>query len=588
MRVAVPLDLETEAWRSTDSEYRRFESGTEKVPYDVFAYLRRKHGDMMAAEEHIAKLSGYVDKYGVQDPFGGLAKQLLEILRANPAAADTPQMAATLKRAVELGDQYLSAPNNGGTKVAARELQGLAQEAITDAESTDFYGQNETLIRDYLTERSAAGDANTQWVDENVTPRLAALDNASAVAHFADTSALASLDRARKESEAELDGIAKDARRSAQDYNRRSDETWTRYSGAMGGLDSADRAAESRYISETDPLMSLLQARGYVGDVASQGARATADPEAVAAQKEGIGFLRDDLLSGDKDQREVMGEFKKLSDPQTTAKERLMYELTRRQFEAEDRGNREAQSAALAAKGLRSGAASIAANQAARSQLAQDRMLGELGMLASSQERADRNRAQWADQANQLRASGQAARGMYSDATSALRGQTFDEAHARGTSADDVAMSNQAEKGLAQRFQDEYAAQERDRVGKLAGERQQVSADTNKQIGDRYSDVYDANVDMLDSNYGREEDARGYEWDASTQGYDMDKDVSDTTMDVFDKYYDRTLSGIDAAGSVGQTRAGVRTQAMDDKERVLSMLLGNRSAGRGEKVVRNG
>lgn len=204
---------------------------------------------------------------------------------------------------------------------------------------------------------------------------------------------------------------------------------------------------------QSDPKDLQRQAESYqslrdIGqgqlDYQSKAALAYADPESRANQKIALNAIQQDLKGGGHDQREVMEKFKALSEPTVTAKERFLSELARREFESSDRGSRAAQSEALANRGLRSGGSQLAATQATRQQLSQDRLLKELGIQAQAVDRSMQALGGWGTSANALRQGDQNALGMQANLTTAMRGQSFDEAYKRGIGADNASANNQA------------------------------------------------------------------------------------------------------------------------------------------------
>lgn len=95
--------------------------------------------------------------------------------------------------------------------------------------------------------------------------------------------------------------------------------------------------------------------------------------------------------------------YKSRSGVEATAEERLLAEQARLKNENDFKGARDATIAALQQRGLNSGGQQIAAMYGQRQQTAQDRVLAELGLQASAQQRAERNTAGAAGVANQLR-----------------------------------------------------------------------------------------------------------------------------------------------------------------------------------------
>src|SRR5215510_14189893 len=179
------------------------------------------------------------------------------------------------------------------------------------------------------------------------------------------------------------DGIAKQAAAAAGKYNAQAQGLFDDMKKTYGELDASDREAAAKFMGETDPLMQQLKAGGWGDDV-------KADAGDLAAQKD------------------VRERYKELSDPNVTAKERLVAEMARRNFEAQDRGNREAVMQDLSQRGLNSGTLQIANNLAAQERLGQERTMAELGLQAGAVDRSMQGLAGYAGQANQLRSANDA------------------------------------------------------------------------------------------------------------------------------------------------------------------------------------
>lgn len=178
-------------------------------------------------------------------------------------------------------------------------------------------------------------------------------------------------------------------------------------------------------------------------DYHSQASDAFANPNDLKNQYRALSDIRDDLSTGSNEQRQVMEQYKSLSDPQVTAKERFLSELARREFESGDKSSRDAVSANLAARGMRSGGQQIAQQQAAHQQLSQDRLLKELGIQAQAVDRSMQALGGWGTAANSIRSGDQNSLNMQSGLTTAMRNASFDEEYKRGLGADAASANNQ-------------------------------------------------------------------------------------------------------------------------------------------------
>lgn len=209
-------------------------------------------------------------------------------------------------------------------------------------------------------------------------------------------------------------------------------------------LDKQDQNALADYLAKTDPYMAEIIAKGE-------------NPEDVQRQ-----------LQAYNTQKEAVDKYKSLSDPAVTAQERYMSELARRGFESADRSNRMAVSEQMANRGLRSGGQEIAANQSSQEQLAQDRLLKELGIQSQAVGRSMDALKGWSEGANQL-----------STAAGAIRSADASERH----------------------WQDNFKAQEATRVSNLASARKTASDTTTGNIGQRAHQGYQAQGETTTNQY---------------------------------------------------------------------------------------
>lgn len=387
------------------------------------------------------------------------------------------------------------------------ELQGPLKKRLDDtlgdqSKETELEGQGQDIVDRILGLAETTSAENKQFVDTQVTPELDALRTARQTALLGDQGAVNLLGEAGARKRGKYDQLAADTTKSAGRFNEMSGDLWDELKASFEGLDQSDREALGKYMGETDPLMKQLEARGWGSDIA-------ADPESLAAQ------------------RDVMERYKGLSTPEVTAQEKLIAEMARRNFEAQDRGNREAVMQNLAQRGLNSGTLQVANNLAAQERLGQDRTLAELGMQASAVGRSMQALEGYGGQANQLR-----------------------------TANDAISKFNKEGSQIAQRFQDQYAASEAARLAGLAGERQGATRETNKGIESRATTTQQEGQDMLTGNFGREEIGRGAERGAADVGYETDREYANAFGEVGARDFQRQTGVLGGATNVGQVRSG--------------------------------
>lgn len=229
------------------------------------------------------------------------------------------------------------------------------------------------------------------------------------------------------------------------------------FTAQLSQLNAEDRANYMNYLQETNPYMAQLIAQG-------------SDPELVGNQKD------------------VLQRYKELSTPQVTAQERLIAEMARQKFESNDRSSREAVMQQMAGRGLRSGAAVIANQQATRQGLATDRLNAELGLQANAVSRGMEGLAGYGQESNILR------------------------------NADDA----------MKQFEDQYKQNEAQRISDLALNRNQSGYQmTNAQTG-RAQAGYNAQTQTVEDNSARNQST----YNAGTQTTEDNAARNKTTYDA--------------------------------------------------------
>lgn len=120
---------------------------------------------------------------------------------------------------------------------------------------------------------NATNDAadNKKFSDDQVVPALDAQKQASKDAAGLDWASYGMQTAARDKAQAQRSGAVTDLANLGSQYNQKSTDLYNTYAGQQAGLSSQDQAGLSRYMSETDPLMTQLQAHGSdPNDIARQ------------------------------------------------------------------------------------------------------------------------------------------------------------------------------------------------------------------------------------------------------------------------------------------------------------------------------
>jgi hypothetical protein len=205
-----------------------------------------------------------------------------------------------------------------------------------------------------------------------------------------------------------IDDILTLTRNNKKEYQGIVDEWASQLPGLQGQADTANAGDTAAF----DRLSGVLDAAKPIDyfqqqpDLTSEAALAQADPRARAAQFEMLDKLRG------------------WSDPKVTAAERFMQLKARRSEEMDQRSSREAALRSMAARGVRSGGAEMAALLGGQQVSSQNRLMSDLGTQAMAVDRA----------LNATTNAGTMA-GTLSD-------QTFREGFSRGAAKDQTAQYN--------------------------------------------------------------------------------------------------------------------------------------------------
>jgi hypothetical protein len=268
-------------------------------------------------------------------------------------------------------------------------------------------------------------------------------------------------------------------------YNDQGAEAADVFQFRMNELNNEDRAALASYVAKTNPMLAEQIARGSSDKYVQQ-------------------------------QQDVYNKYKELSDPQITAQERFIAELARRQTEASDKSSRDAAYQAMKQRGSTSAGTQIAAQLANRQATAQDRVLAELGLSASAQQRA----------------------------MGALQGQ--------GTVAEQLRNADDKMRN----FQDQYAQNDAVRRYQVAQGQQNSALASTAQQGNRQAQVFDANRATINDATNRS----GMTFDAQNQSINAnsarDADYFDANTATNNANSGRNVQAFDASRSVINDNSG--------------------------------
>jgi hypothetical protein len=214
---------------------------------------------MQAALQSIASSGG---------PASASAQQLLASLNANPNLANDPGFVQLVNQAATADNESRNPTTNPTTR--GKALQGLqsgAQQVTTNQAAVRSQMDQENLIKQII-----GGAQQGQDFQNYVTlPSLAAQKQAGQTATLADMVAYNNQSQARDRAVAQNNSLVNEQRNKAGAYNYLNQDLYTNYANQQNALNAQDQGTLSKYMSETDPLMTQLQARGSsAADIANQ------------------------------------------------------------------------------------------------------------------------------------------------------------------------------------------------------------------------------------------------------------------------------------------------------------------------------
>jgi len=457
--------------------------------------------------------------------------------------------------------QQVKAANPDGalryTSGVARNLSGGAKTypGLTDPTKVPGAGGSSQQI---VNNASITQAASLGYFD-NVTSRaLADLGSKNKETDEAAKQTLAKLAESGALSKQQMNTISQKLTQAADDTNAKSSASTARLTNAVNTSNAGYRDALSSYQSGIAPYQteiagttrqnvqfdpeglaaqraSLAQAQAIAGgslDYESQAAKAYANPDDIARALEGIGMLRENALTGGKNQQEVLNRYRDISHPEMTAEERAILAQSQRQFAIHDKANRDAVSRDLQARGVMSGAGQIAQQQSAQQQLGEERAAGTIGAQAQAVQRALYGLQGMESSSNALRSGDLAAQGAYTNASQIQRKQGFDEQYARGVGADTASANNQStrlggagiqanqanairsandsvnmfnneQQGITDRYNTSFKQSEYERLTGLQQQSFENKNTVNKNISDNEFGLDDATQRALDQSFGR-------------------------------------------------------------------------------------
>jgi hypothetical protein len=353
-----------------------------------------------------------------------------------------------------------------------------------------------------------------------------------------------------------------------------------KFNQAGTDANAADKNTQASYFRDLAAI-DRVNPGGYGADVSSVAAGAAADPDAVAAQKSVIDRmlgassapgLTSQAAGATADpasieaQQYALDKFKQLSDPSITAEERFMMEQARQQEEQSQRASLGAAMRDLEARGIRSGGAEIGALLGSGQITSQNRMLQDMAAQAQAQQRATAMLQGYSSAADQMRgqsfeealARGQSADAMGNqnrnytlnalgaagDLSSTARDSSFNEQLQAGTAADTIAKFNKEQSLIQQRAADELNVKQNEDAAKNALDKANLGTSINDAAYGRGKASFDASTGVTDTQYTRNKNMTDQMLANSDTAYKRAGDVAGQAYGVTSTNYNRFNEGL--------------------------------------------
>jgi hypothetical protein len=127
----------------------------------------------------------------------------------------------------------------------------------------------------------------------------------------------------------------------------------------------------------------------------------------------------------------------------------------------------------------------------------------------------------------------------------------------------------------ARQFQEQYAQNEANRVGNLAGQRAQTGLATTAQQGTRNDTTYTAGTNLLGTNYGRDKDTVALGVQNAPVQYGADRDLAGMISNVGQLGVQNAAGLTGSASSVASGRSGTGQSDTDKLIEALKLSVGN-------------
>lgn len=270
-----------------------------------------------------------------------------------------------------------------------------------------------------------------------------------------------------------------------QSTDKRADASLKNVTGAYDQFRDERDASTKQYLDELAPLQQKLTAQGY------EGVQTSADD--IGRLIDSYGKLNDNYQHGADKLNDVYGRYEDISSPEMTAKERAILDAAQRSFAMKDKSARDALTRELQAQGAYSGGNLITQQAAAQQVLGNERVAATIQAQGSAVDRALQGLAGMRGTAGDIASQRNTAGSALMEGANQIR-----------TGNDAMAQFNKNQQGITQRFQDEYAQSEQERLQRLAQAKQDTMLNKTTGDFDASSQLNRDTQDSLDRAFGRQ------------------------------------------------------------------------------------
>jgi hypothetical protein len=209
-------------------------------------------------------------------PSAPAAKRLADQIVANPKVINDPNFDSQLQGAIvsySFGVAGNKIPQPAQDIVQSQITQPLVQKE----QAAQTQATQDSIVQQVLDNANAQKTDNKQFSDQYVVPALNAQRNANGAAMFGDQQRATDIGAASSKLQGTLSGLSQQQRAAASGYNSMGSQMYGSYAAGQNALNTQDQGTLSKYMGETDPLMTQLQAHGSnPQDIANQQAALSA------------------------------------------------------------------------------------------------------------------------------------------------------------------------------------------------------------------------------------------------------------------------------------------------------------------------